>query len=75
MDPERERDNAPMVSSFKTLEVERTYRRRYISRNQARLDIVNWIEGLYRVNDLCRSVGGGPQAEGIVELTLRRLLR
>ena len=40
-------DNAPMESFFKTLKVERTYRLRYTSRDQARLDIVNWIEGFY----------------------------
>jgi putative transposase len=40
-------DNAPMESFFKTLKVERTYRLRYSSRDQARLDIVNWIEGFY----------------------------
>jgi hypothetical protein len=39
--------NAPMESFFKTLKVERTYRLRYTSRDQARLDIVNWIEGFY----------------------------
>jgi transposase InsO family protein len=36
-----------MESFFKTLKVERTYRLRYTSRDQARLDIVNWIEGFY----------------------------
>jgi len=40
-------DNAPMESFFKTLKVERIYRLRYSSRDQARLDIVNWIEGFY----------------------------
>jgi putative transposase len=40
-------DNAPMESFFKTLKVERTYRLRYTSRDQARLDIVNWVEGFY----------------------------
>jgi putative transposase len=40
-------DNAPMESFFKTLKVERTNRLQYISRDQARLDIVNWIEGFY----------------------------
>jgi transposase InsO family protein len=37
-------DNAPMESFFKTLKVERTYRLQYTSREQAKLDIVNWIE-------------------------------
>ena len=40
-------DNAPMESFFKTLKVEHTDRLRYTSREQARLDIVNWIEGFY----------------------------
>jgi Transposase and inactivated derivatives len=40
-------DNAPMESFFKTLKVEHTDRQRYTSRQQARLDIVNWIEGFY----------------------------
>ena len=40
-------DNAPMESFFKTLKVERVYQLRYDSRAQARLDIVNWIEGFY----------------------------
>ena len=34
-------------SFFESLKVERTYRLRYISRDQARLDIVNWSEGFY----------------------------
>lgn len=40
-------DNAPIESFFKTLKVERIYRLQYTSRDQARLDIVNWIEGFY----------------------------
>jgi transposase InsO family protein len=40
-------DNAPIESFFKTLKVERIYRLQYPSRDQARLDIVNWIEGFY----------------------------
>jgi len=36
-----------MESFFKTLKVEHTYRLRYTSREQARLDIVNWTEGFY----------------------------
>jgi putative transposase len=40
-------NNAPTESFFKTLKVERTYRLRYTSRHQVRLDIVNWIEGFY----------------------------
>jgi transposase InsO family protein len=40
-------DNAPMESFFKTLKVERVYQTRYATRDQARLDIVDWIEGFY----------------------------
>ncbi len=39
------RDNAPMKSFFKTLKVERIYQTRCETRAQARLDIVDWIEG------------------------------
>ena len=40
-------DNAVMESFFKTLKVERVHPLRYETRAQARLDIVNWIEGFY----------------------------
>jgi putative transposase len=40
-------DNAPMESFFKTLKIERVYQIRYATRDQARLDIVDWIEGFY----------------------------
>ena len=40
-------DNAAMESFFKTLKVEQIYQLRYETRAQARLDIVNWIEGFY----------------------------
>ncbi|CAM3779373.1 Integrase, catalytic region [Bordetella tumulicola] len=40
-------DNAAMESFFKTLKVERVNQVRYDTRAQARLDIVNWIEGWY----------------------------
>ena len=45
-------DNAPMESFFKTLKVEHTSRLQYPSREQARLDIVNWIEGFYNAKRL-----------------------
>ena len=45
-------DNAPMESFFKTLKVERIYRRRYETRDEARADIVNWIEGYYNARRL-----------------------
>ena len=36
-----------MESFFKTLKVERVHQLRYETRAQAKLDIVNWIEGFY----------------------------
>jgi transposase InsO family protein len=45
-------DNAPMESFFKSLKVERVYQLRYTSRAQARLDVVNWIEGFYNLERL-----------------------
>jgi putative transposase len=36
-----------MESFFKTLKVEQVYRVRYENRAEAKLDIVNWIEGFY----------------------------
>ena len=36
-----------MESFFKTLKVERIYQVRYDTRAQARLDIVDWIEGYH----------------------------
>lgn len=40
-------DNAVSESFFKTLKVERVYRQSYASRDHARIDIVNWMEGFY----------------------------
>ena len=40
-------DNAAKESFFKTLKIERIYQVRYDTRAQARLDIVDWIEGFY----------------------------
>jgi len=50
-------DNAPMESFFKTLKVERIYQVRYETRAQARLDIVDWIEGFYNRQRLHSSIG------------------
>lgn len=50
-------DNAAMESFFKTLKVERTYRVHYRTRAQARLDVVNWIEGYYNRRRLHSSIG------------------
>jgi putative transposase len=50
-------DNAPMESFFKTLKVERVYRRAYQTREEARADIVNWIEGFYNSKRLHSALG------------------
>jgi transposase InsO family protein len=50
-------DNSPMESFFKTLEVERIYQLRYETRTQARLDVVDWIEGFYNHRRLHSSIG------------------
>lgn len=49
-------DNAPMESFFKTLKVERIHQTRYETRAQARLDIVDWIEGYYNRQRLHTSI-------------------
>ncbi|WP_157381458.1 IS3 family transposase, partial [Burkholderia ubonensis] len=49
-------DNAPMESFFKTLKVERIYQNHYETRSQARLDIVDWIEGYYNRQRLHTSI-------------------
>lgn len=50
-------DNSPMESFFKTLKVERVHRQSYPTRNHARVDIVNWIEGFYNRSRLHSSNG------------------
>ena len=40
-------DNSPMESFFKTLKVERVHQLRYATRAQAKLDVIDWIEGFY----------------------------
>ena len=50
-------DNAAMESFFKTLKVERIDRLRYATRAQARLDIVDWIEGFYNQRRIHSSIG------------------
>lgn len=49
-------DNAAMESFFKTLKVERIEQLRYATRAQARLDIVDWIEGFYNHKRLHSSI-------------------
>ena len=46
-----------MESFFKTLKVERVYGVRYETRDQARLDIVDWIEGWYNRGRIHSSIG------------------
>ena len=50
-------DNAPMESFFKTLKVERVHRLRYDTRAEAKLDIVDWIEGFYNRQRRHSSIG------------------
>lgn len=49
-------DNSVMESFFKTLKVERIHRLRYETRAQARLDLVDWIEGFYNSQRLHSSI-------------------
>ncbi len=46
-----------MESFYKSLKVERIYQLTYETRDEARLDIVNWIEGFYNGQRLHSSVG------------------
>lgn len=50
-------DNAPMESFFKSLKVELVHRCRYPTRDEARADIVNWIEGFYNARRLHSALG------------------
>lgn len=50
------RDNSVAESFFKTLKVERVYQVRYETRAQARIDLVNWIEGFYNSQRLHSSI-------------------
>jgi transposase InsO family protein len=40
-------DNAVAESFFKTLKVERVYQRTYLTRNEAKMDLFQYIEGWY----------------------------
>lgn len=51
-------DNAVVESFFKSLKVERIERVRYETRAQARLDIVDWIEGFYNRSRIHTTLGG-----------------
>ena len=46
-----------MESFFKTLKVERVDQARYVTRAQARLDIVDLIEGFYNQRRIHSSIG------------------
>jgi putative transposase len=50
-------DNAVMESFFKTLKVERIYQLRYETREIAKRDIVDWIEGFYNRTRMHSSIG------------------
>lgn len=50
-------DNAPMESFFKTLKVERIDQVRYETRAQAKLDVLDWIEGFYNLERMHSSIG------------------
>ena len=50
-------DNAPMESFFKSLKVERTHRLKYTSQSQAKLDIMDWIEGFYNRKRIHSAIG------------------
>jgi putative transposase len=45
-----------MESFFKTLKVERIHRLRYETRAEARLDLVDWMEGFYNAQRLHSSI-------------------
>ena len=49
-------DNAAMESFFKTLKVERVDQVRYETRAQARIDLVDWIEGFYNTRRIHSSI-------------------
>ena len=62
-------DNAVMEGFFKTLKVERVDRTRFCTREQGRLDIVDWIEGFYNRVRLHSSTGY--QAPAQLESSIR----
>ena len=61
-------DNAVTESFFKTLKVERIYQARYETRAQARLDIVDWIEGFYNLQRMHSSNQYRTLAEAEIQL-------
>jgi putative transposase len=51
-------DNAAMESFFSTLKIERCHRRLYLTREQARADIFDYIEGFYNPRRRHSTLGG-----------------
>lgn len=62
-------DNSPMESFFKTLKVERIHQLRYETRAQAKLDVIDWIEGFYNRERMHSS--NGYQSPNDAESSLR----
>ena len=62
-------DNAAMESFFKTLKVERVHQLRYETRAQAKLDVIDWIEGFYNRERMHSS--NGYQSPNDAESSLR----
>ena len=62
-------DNSPMESFFKTLKVERVHQLRYETRAQAKLDVIDWIEGFYNRERMHSS--NGYQSPNDAESSLR----
>ena len=62
-------DNAAIESFFKTLKIERIYQCRYETREQAKLDIVDWIEGFYTRQRLHSFIGYRTPMEVEIMLT------
>lgn len=50
-------DNAPMESFFHTLKTERVHHRVYATRDQARRDLFQYIEGIYNPRRLHSALG------------------
>jgi putative transposase len=62
-------DNSPIESFFKTLKVERVHQLRYETRAQAKLDVIDWIEGFYNRERMHSS--NGYQSPNDAESSLR----
>lgn len=56
-------DNAPMESFFHTLKTERVHHRVYATRDQARRDLIGYIEGSYNSRRLHSALGYISSAE------------